>query len=176
MTSSRRSSTRSRTSGRSRTPPSTTSRRGWRRPAISRDARSTAGAGASATRSPTRGREALRAWADTPGAPPSQYRDEGMLKVFAGADPQRVFAGRGDWHRAKLAELEGYMEALRARSRGRRSLAWPRSDPRGRHRLPPPDDRDLRAFRGEAFLEHALSTQIDGGRQRRLPARSCQHI
>jgi PadR family transcriptional regulator AphA len=60
------------------------------------------------------GHEALREWADSPGAPPSQYRDEGMLKVFAGADPQLVFAERGDWHRAKLAELEGYLEALRA--------------------------------------------------------------
>jgi PadR family transcriptional regulator AphA len=60
------------------------------------------------------GREALREWADAPGAPPSQYRDEGMLKVFAGADPQAAFAGRADWHRAKLAELEGYMEALKA--------------------------------------------------------------
>lgn len=60
------------------------------------------------------GREALRAWADSPGAPPSQYRDEGMLKVFAGADPQVVFAGRGDWHRAKLAELEGYLVNLHA--------------------------------------------------------------
>ena len=37
-----------------------------------------------------------------------------MLKVFAGADPQAVYAGRGDWHRAKLAELEGYLESLRA--------------------------------------------------------------
>jgi PadR family transcriptional regulator, regulatory protein AphA len=60
------------------------------------------------------GREALRAWADSPGSPPSQYRDEGMLKVFAGADPTAVFAGRGDWHRAKLAELEGYLQSLRA--------------------------------------------------------------
>ena len=60
------------------------------------------------------GREALRDWADTPGAAPPQYRDEGMLKVFAGADPQAVFAGRGDWHRAKLAELEGYLQSLRA--------------------------------------------------------------
>jgi DNA-binding PadR family transcriptional regulator len=60
------------------------------------------------------GREALRAWADSPGSPPSQFRDEGMLKVFAGADPKVVFAGRGDWHRAKLAELEGYLENLRA--------------------------------------------------------------
>ncbi|HXC45917.1 MAG TPA: PadR family transcriptional regulator [Solirubrobacteraceae bacterium] len=60
------------------------------------------------------GSEALREWADSPGAPPSQYRDEGMLKVFAGADPQAVFAGRANWHRAKLAELEGYMTALKA--------------------------------------------------------------
>src|ERR1700691_747679 len=58
------------------------------------------------------GRHALREWADTPGAPPSQYRDEGMLKVFAGADARVVFAGRGDWHRSKLAELEGYMQTL----------------------------------------------------------------
>jgi PadR family transcriptional regulator AphA len=60
------------------------------------------------------GREALRAWADSPGAPPSQYRDEGMLKVFAGANPMVVFAGRADWHRSKLAEFEGYLEGLRA--------------------------------------------------------------
>jgi PadR family transcriptional regulator, regulatory protein AphA len=64
------------------------------------------------------GHEALRAWAASPGSPPSQYRDEGMLKVFAGADPQVVFAGRGDWHRAKLAELEGYLENLRAAQEG----------------------------------------------------------
>jgi PadR family transcriptional regulator, regulatory protein AphA len=62
------------------------------------------------------GREALREWADAPGAPPSQYRDEGMLKVFAGADARVVFAGRGDWHRAKLTELEGYMHALKEES------------------------------------------------------------
>jgi PadR family transcriptional regulator AphA len=60
------------------------------------------------------GLEALRTWADSPGAPPSQYRDEGMLKVFAGADPFVVFAGRADWHRSKLAEFEGYLESLRA--------------------------------------------------------------
>lgn len=70
------------------------------------------------------GRKALRAWADSPGAPPSQYRDEGMLKVFAGADPQVVFAGRGDWHRAKLAELEGYMEALKAGPEGYVEDKW----------------------------------------------------
>lgn len=70
------------------------------------------------------GREALRAWADSPGAPPSQYRDEGMLKVFAGADPHVVFAGRGHWHRAKLAELKGYMAVVRAEPEGPGKERW----------------------------------------------------
>src|SRR5580693_9541292 len=70
------------------------------------------------------GREALRAWADSPGSPPSQYRDEGMLKVFAGADPREVFAGRSDWHRAKLAELRGYMEVVKAEPEGPESDRW----------------------------------------------------
>jgi PadR family transcriptional regulator AphA len=70
------------------------------------------------------GREALREWADTPGAPPSQYRDEGLLKVFAGAHPATVFAGRGNWHRTKLAELEGYMQALRAETRENGDERW----------------------------------------------------
>jgi PadR family transcriptional regulator AphA len=70
------------------------------------------------------GREALHAWADSPGSPPSQYRDEGMLKVFAGADPHVVFAGRSDWHRAKLAELRGYMEVVKAEPEGPGSERW----------------------------------------------------
>lgn len=70
------------------------------------------------------GHAALRAWADAPGAPPSQYRDEAMLKVFAGADPAAAFAGRADWHRAKLAELEGYLESLRAGQQGPRADQW----------------------------------------------------
>lgn len=70
------------------------------------------------------GRKALRQWADTPGAPPSQYRDEGLLKVFAGADARVVFAGRGDWHRAKLTELEGYMQTLRVETEGNGDERW----------------------------------------------------
>lgn len=70
------------------------------------------------------GRQALREWADSPGSPPSQYRDEGMLKIFAGADPKVVFAGRGDWHRAKLAELEGYLVNLKAMHEGPREDKW----------------------------------------------------
>jgi DNA-binding PadR family transcriptional regulator len=70
------------------------------------------------------GREALRAWTQAPGAPPSQYRDEAMLKVFAGADPQAAFAGRIEWHRAQLAELEGYLANLKEGHEGRREDEW----------------------------------------------------
>jgi DNA-binding PadR family transcriptional regulator len=70
------------------------------------------------------GREALRAWTQAPGAPPSQYRDEAMLKVFAGADPEAAFAGRIDWHRAQLAELEGYLANLKEGHEGRREDEW----------------------------------------------------
>ncbi|HEX3692723.1 MAG TPA: PadR family transcriptional regulator [Solirubrobacteraceae bacterium] len=70
------------------------------------------------------GHDALRAWADAPGAPPSQYRDEAMLKVFAGADPEAAFAGRIEWHRAQLAELEGYLANLKEGHTGRRADEW----------------------------------------------------
>jgi DNA-binding PadR family transcriptional regulator len=70
------------------------------------------------------GREALRAWTQAPGAPPSQYRDEAMLKVFAGADPEAAFAGRIEWHRTQLAELEGYLENLQEGHAGRRQDEW----------------------------------------------------
>lgn len=70
------------------------------------------------------GRKALREWADSPDTPPSQYRDEAMVKVFAGADPQLAFAGRCDWHRQKLAELESYLEALKAGQDGPRTDKW----------------------------------------------------
>lgn len=70
------------------------------------------------------GREALRAWTDARGAPPSQYRDEAMLKVFAGADPEAAFTGRIDWHRAQLAELEGYLANLKEGHEGRREDEW----------------------------------------------------
>jgi PadR family transcriptional regulator, regulatory protein AphA len=60
------------------------------------------------------GERALREWADAPGAAPPQLRDEALLKVFAGADPQHAYTGRLEWHRAKLAELEGYLQELRA--------------------------------------------------------------
>jgi DNA-binding PadR family transcriptional regulator len=55
------------------------------------------------------GREALAEWAAEPVAAPPQLRDELMLKVFAGADPEGLAEGRVQWHREKLAELEGYL-------------------------------------------------------------------
>lgn len=60
------------------------------------------------------GREALAEWAAQPTAAPPQLRDEVMLKVFAGADPAGLRAEREAWHRAKLQELRGYLEAVRS--------------------------------------------------------------
>jgi PadR family transcriptional regulator, regulatory protein AphA len=58
------------------------------------------------------GRDALRAWADEPVAAPPQLRDELLLKIFAGADPAPLLAARIEFYRAKVDELEGYLEAL----------------------------------------------------------------
>lgn len=58
------------------------------------------------------GREALRAWAHSPRIAESQLRDEGTLKIFAGADPRIVFAHQREWRRRKLEELEGYLAAV----------------------------------------------------------------
>ncbi|MGE5527457.1 MAG: PadR family transcriptional regulator [Methanosarcina sp.] len=59
------------------------------------------------------GREALAEWAAAPTAAPPQLRDEGMLKVFAGADPVPIAAARRQWHEAKLEELRGYLDKVR---------------------------------------------------------------
>ncbi|HEV2922901.1 MAG TPA: PadR family transcriptional regulator [Solirubrobacteraceae bacterium] len=58
------------------------------------------------------GRSVLEAWKCSAELTPPQLREEGVLKIFAGADPVPVFRARCDWHRAKLAELEGYLEAV----------------------------------------------------------------
>ena len=60
------------------------------------------------------GKEALAAWVAEPTAAPPQLRDELVLKVFLGADPAPLAEARVAWHRAKLEELEGYLEAVRA--------------------------------------------------------------
>jgi PadR family transcriptional regulator, regulatory protein AphA len=71
-----------------------------------------------------RGRSALRAWADSPDTSPPQLRDEGMLKIFAGADPRAIIVQRADWQRAKLAELEGYLQRLHEGQDGPRTDKW----------------------------------------------------
>ena len=58
------------------------------------------------------GRRVLHEWADSPEVAPPQLREEGVLKIFAGGDPVPIFKQRCEWHRAKLAELEGYLEAV----------------------------------------------------------------
>jgi DNA-binding PadR family transcriptional regulator len=70
------------------------------------------------------GRRALREWADSPDTAPPQLRDEGMLKIFAGADPRPVLARRAQWQRAKLDELEGYLRSLQAGQQGPRRDKW----------------------------------------------------
>lgn len=59
------------------------------------------------------GREALREWATEPSAVPPQLRDELVLKIFAGADPEPLVRARVEWHRAKVAELQGYLDEVR---------------------------------------------------------------
>ncbi|HEX4305826.1 MAG TPA: PadR family transcriptional regulator [Solirubrobacterales bacterium] len=59
------------------------------------------------------GREALRAWADEPVAAPPQLRDELLLKIFAGADPEPLIAARIDWYQAKIEEYESYLGAVK---------------------------------------------------------------
>jgi PadR family transcriptional regulator, regulatory protein AphA len=58
------------------------------------------------------GREALRDWADEPVAAPPQLRDELLLKIFAGADPEPLVAARLEWYRTKAEELETYLAAV----------------------------------------------------------------
>lgn len=58
------------------------------------------------------GRTALREWADEPVAAPPQLRDELLLKIFAGADPEPLATERVAWYRAKVEELEAYLKAV----------------------------------------------------------------
>lgn len=61
-----------------------------------------------------RGREVLAEWAADTDATPPQLRDEAILKVFAGADPDGLHDSRVAWHREKLVELRGYLNLVRA--------------------------------------------------------------
>jgi DNA-binding PadR family transcriptional regulator len=55
------------------------------------------------------GRDALHEWTRSPEVGPPQLREEGVLKIFAGADPLPIMRARRDWHRDKLEELDGYL-------------------------------------------------------------------
>jgi DNA-binding PadR family transcriptional regulator len=67
------------------------------------------------------GRAALAEWANDPAVSPPQLRDETMLKAFAGADPAPLLEAREAWHRAKLVELQGYLDEVRGKEEWRRS-------------------------------------------------------
>ncbi len=67
------------------------------------------------------GRAALAAWAEDATWTPPQLRDEAVLKVFAGADPFALLEPRRSWHRGKLEELQGYLEAVHGEEAWRRS-------------------------------------------------------
>jgi PadR family transcriptional regulator AphA len=100
-----------------------------------------------------KGREALEEWVSDPNVNPPQIHDEGVLKVFLGADPAPVLGHRLEWHRAKLSELEGYLEDVTT------ALAAPQEDG--------PDRKSLEGARasligGTAF--HRMHIElIEGG-------------
>ena len=58
------------------------------------------------------GRARLREWAASPSLSAPQLREEGVLKIFAGAEPAPILQERLEWHTAKLQELRGYLEAV----------------------------------------------------------------
>lgn len=60
-----------------------------------------------------KGRRALAEWVSSPEAAQPQIRDELVLKLFLGADPRPLLDSRVAWHKAKLAELEGYLSGVR---------------------------------------------------------------
>lgn len=60
-----------------------------------------------------RGGRALAEWVAEPTFRAPQLRDEQMLRIFLGADPRPLLERRLAWHREKLAELEGYLTAVR---------------------------------------------------------------
>jgi PadR family transcriptional regulator, regulatory protein AphA len=60
------------------------------------------------------GREALQAWTRSTEIGPPQLHDEGILKIFAGADPEPILAQQRDWHLAKLTELQACLAEVQA--------------------------------------------------------------
>ena len=60
-----------------------------------------------------RGREALAAWAGDTTVTPPQLREEAILKIFAGADPEPLAAARRAWHESKRNELSAMLAEVR---------------------------------------------------------------
>ena len=112
-TSSRRWRNRSRTSGTSPTPPPTRSRPVSPRAATSPSSRRRPAVAARATRSPTRGARRCEAGRTTRRRRRRSCATNSCSKVFAGADPEPLAEARLAWHREKLEELGGYLEAVR---------------------------------------------------------------
>ena len=60
-----------------------------------------------------KGHEALAAWAADPEVAPPQLREEAILKIFAGGDPEPLAEARRAWHEAKREELAGLLREVR---------------------------------------------------------------
>lgn len=57
-----------------------------------------------------RGAEALKNWLAEPSDPITELRDEGLLKIFFGAEPQRVAHEQLDQHKRRLEQFEQLLE------------------------------------------------------------------
>jgi DNA-binding PadR family transcriptional regulator len=60
-----------------------------------------------------KGRKALAAWAGDTTVTPPQLREEAILKMFAGGDPEPLAAARRAWHEAKREELSAMLAEVR---------------------------------------------------------------
>jgi DNA-binding PadR family transcriptional regulator len=59
-----------------------------------------------------KGREALRAWVETPTADLYELRDPGLLKLAFGSDPAKLAAVQLETHNHRLKELEDLLTRL----------------------------------------------------------------
>lgn len=59
------------------------------------------------------GKKALDAWREVPTYDLEEVRDPGLLKIFLGADPAMIAAGRAPAHEARLREWEALKENMR---------------------------------------------------------------
>jgi PadR family transcriptional regulator, regulatory protein AphA len=107
------------------------------------------------------GRDALERWRQRSDVTPPELREEGFLKIFAGADPLPIMLARRDHHHAKLIELQGYLDDLPRKPRldgARASLLLGT----GYHQ------KLLEAI--DAFLAEQAGAPAHDGRRRRQPA------